>query len=94
MSATALFDAVGLAPALPGARCRGRSALFDLAEVGSDPEDAEYAEQAAKRLCSQCPSLVPCRSWYESLPKSQRPMGVIAGVVNRPKSVGRPRRTA
>ncbi|WP_174396630.1 WhiB family transcriptional regulator [Mycolicibacterium sphagni] len=89
-----LFDAVGLAPALPGARCRGRATLFDLAEVGTDPEDAEYAEQAAKRLCAQCPSLMRCRAWYEALPRSRRPFGVVAGLVNRPKSVGRPRRTA
>ncbi len=36
MSVQSLFDAVGLAPSLPGAKCRGRHSLFDDAATGED----------------------------------------------------------
>ncbi|AFM16986.1 hypothetical protein Mycch_2203 [Mycolicibacterium chubuense NBB4] len=94
MSALDLFDAVGLAPSLPGAKCRGRHRLFDPPNHGVEPGEAEYAERAAQRLCSVCPALVRCAAWFESLPPSRRPLGVVAGRVNRPRPVGRPRRTA
>lgn len=94
MNPHALFDALGLAPSLPGARCRGRWELFDPAEPGTHADEAEYAEEAALRLCDQCPSLVRCRAWFESLPKSRRPLGVVAGVVNKPRSAGHSRRSA
>lgn len=92
MTATSLFDAVGLAPSLPGAKCRGRHHLFDAPEPGVDTENTRNSEQRALRLCAECPSLVRCRAWLESLPKSKRPPGVVAGVVHRPQRVGRPRK--
>ncbi|ORB26624.1 hypothetical protein BST38_25510 [Mycolicibacterium parafortuitum] len=94
MSAASLFDAVGLAPSLPGARCRGRHRLFDLPEPDIDTAEARHAEETALRLCSLCPSLVRCRTWLESLPKSKRPPGVVAGTVNRTAVRGQPRRSA
>nr|ABP46364.1 hypothetical protein Mflv_3893 [Mycolicibacterium gilvum PYR-GCK] len=92
MTATSLFDAVGLAPSLPGAKCRGRHHLFDAPEPGVDTDETRKAEQIALRLCSECPSLGPCRTWLESLPKNKRPLGVVGGAVNTPRRVGRPRK--
>lgn len=94
MSVQSLFDAVGLAPSLPGAKCRGRHHLFDPPETDTNAEDALYAEQAALKICSWCPALARCADWYESLPKSKRPPGVVAGTVNRTAPRGRPRRSA
>lgn len=94
MSVASLFDAIGLAPSLPGAKCRGRHHLFDPPEADTNAEDAEYAEKAALKICSWCPALARCADWVESLPKSKRPPGVIAGTVNRTAARGRPRRSA
>lgn len=69
-------------PSLPGARCRGRGELFDATISGvrgAPHEDLEYARNAALRLCHQCPALLACTRWLESLPTDQRPLGVIAG---------------
>jgi hypothetical protein len=93
VSATKLFDAVGLSPALPGARCRGRHHLFDPPSANADPDDAAYAEQAALRLCAGCPALASCSRWFESLPKQQRPPGVVAGRVNLAPRPGRSKAT-
>jgi WhiB family redox-sensing transcriptional regulator len=35
--------------------------------------------QAALQICAHCPELTRCRDWVDSLPASQRPLGVIAG---------------
>ncbi len=94
MNPQALFEAIGLAPSLPGAACRGRHDLFDPPEAHTKPENAHAAEQAALRICSWCPALARCENWYETLPRGWKPLGVIAGTVNRPKAVGRPRRSA
>lgn len=94
MSALSLFDALAVAPALPGAKCRGRHHLFDEPERDADPDDAEYQQQAALRLCSHCPSLVRCAEWVDSLPPSKRPPGVVGGRVRRTKPAGRPRKSA
>lgn len=91
MSAQGLFDAIGLAPSLPGARCRGRHRLFDEAQPG---EDADYRHSQALALCGTCPALTRCEQWFDDLPRSRRPAGVVAGQLNRPKAVGRPRRSA
>jgi WhiB family redox-sensing transcriptional regulator len=74
-----LADAVGAAPALPGARCRGRSELFDAESV--DDERTDYAIT----VCNRCPALAACREWVASLPPGKRPIGVVAGRVIGPK---------
>ncbi|WP_369816626.1 hypothetical protein [Mycobacterium sp. E740] len=69
---TDLFACLGGVPALPGAACRGRHDLFD-GETTAD-------RIAAERLCRDaCPALGACRRWVASLPKSRRPVGVVAG---------------
>lgn len=73
-----------LAPRLDGARCVGRHEWFDLAEPDTDPAEAKYHQLKALRLCSGCPALAACSSWFDSLKPAQRPLGVIAGRVNRP----------
>ncbi|MGV0618170.1 hypothetical protein ABQE58_25080 [Mycolicibacterium elephantis] len=67
--------------ALPHAFCRERPELFDPPAADTHPDDADYAERAALRLCRACPELNPCAAWVESLPKSKRPCGVVAGQV-------------
>lgn len=68
-----LLLALAGAPALPGARCRGRSHLFD----GSDGPDGERTRQAAQ-LCRGCPALERCRTWADE--QRDRDLdGVIAG---------------
>jgi len=79
-----LLDALGAAPTLPGARCRGRWELFDATiheSRGALPDEVTYARQAALQLCVTCPALAACTTWVESLPPRQRPHGAIAGRV-------------
>jgi WhiB family redox-sensing transcriptional regulator len=66
------------APSLPGARCRGRHHMFDAA-VREDPTVVEQRHAQALDLCARCPWLDRCADWLESLPKRQRPLGVVAG---------------
>jgi len=88
----ALLGAISAAPALPGAKCRGRPHLFD------PPGDREHADTVTARhrqaaaLCTRCPALDRCRAWLDSLPPSRRPSGVIAGQVTEPRRPGRPKR--
>lgn len=58
-------------PPLPGALCRSEAELF-----GSDDADDQAAAAA---ICRACPALPQCSEWVASLPKSQRPLGVVAG---------------
>lgn len=67
------------APALPGARCRGRHHLFDVAEHGEAASTVLARHTQALGLCEHCPALDRCQSWLESLPDAQRPHGVVAG---------------
>lgn len=69
------------APALPGARCRGRHHLFDERGPDESAETATARHQQALGLCRLCPALASCQQWFGGLPKSQRPPGVIAGAV-------------
>lgn len=92
MSATNLFDYLGLAPALPGARCRGK-------EPGEAPETVQQRHAQALSLClRECPARERCQTWYLGLKPSNRPTGVVAGQVwenGKPKSErppGRPRK--
>jgi WhiB family redox-sensing transcriptional regulator len=71
------------APALHGARCRGRSHLFD-ARADREPLPVAEARHAqALGLCARCPALVRCKSWLDDLPVRKRPLGVVAGRVNQ-----------
>jgi len=77
-----LLAALGT-PHLDGAACRGRWNIFD---QSSEPR----AEQLALSLCHECPALVDCRRWIDSLPRAMRPTGVVAGRVvvgQRPSGV-------
>ncbi|TDH51566.1 hypothetical protein E2F47_15910 [Mycobacterium eburneum] len=85
-----LLAAIGVAPALPGARCRGRHRLFDGRGSDEAPEVAEQRHAQAIGLCQRCPSIDPCRAWLESLPPRRRPAGVVAGQLTQPRPVGRP----
>ena len=85
------------APSLPGAKCRGRAHLFNDAEPDENPETTAARHAQAVSLClNSCPSLSRCEGWYLGLPKSKRPIGVIAGRLNpqerRPPA--RPRKSA
>jgi hypothetical protein len=86
-----ILAAVRAAPCLPGAKCRGKSHLFDPAAPGEDDETVAYRHNQAIGLCSRCESLTRCEEWYSSLPSKQRPGGIIAGQL-RPLPVGRPRK--
>lgn len=81
MNLAALLEAIGLAPDLPGALCRGMFAAFDPPEVGEPAHDVHHRHQVALRMCRTCPALASCRHWFDRLPKHQRPSGVIAGLV-------------
>ncbi|MED5815727.1 hypothetical protein VST63_25490 [Mycolicibacterium sp. 050232] len=89
---TALLAAVGAAPALPGARCRGKHHLFDEAGKNEAPETADQRHQQALGLCRLCPALASCEQWFDKLHNSKRPHGVIAGRVIKPRPAGRPRK--
>jgi len=81
---------LGEVPALPGARCRGRTELFDATihpERGGSIDDLQYARNRASDLCGACPALNRCRAWVDSLPPNQRPHGVIAGRLNTSAAV-------
>ena len=66
-------------PSLPKALCRRQYRLFD----ADDPDQIERENQQreALRLCSRCPELQKCRDYVDALPASQRPHGVVAGVL-------------
>lgn len=66
-------------PTLPGARCRGHHALFDGSSWDEDPAVRQARHSAALAICTRCPALALCADWLDSLPKSQRPLGVVAG---------------
>jgi hypothetical protein len=72
-----MLKALGRPPALPGAKCAGKSAWFDAVPL-THPEH-EFIEQTALSLCRRCPALEDCRRWRDSLPPADRPEGVIAG---------------
>lgn len=44
--------------------------------------ELDDARREALRLCNnRCPALEPCRAWFDALPFSRRPTGVVAGLV-------------
>lgn len=87
-------------PALPGARCKGRSDLYERT-IGEHrmtgqitQTELDDARSAALRLCAACPALDPCRAFLDALPGAHRPRGVVAGLVitagGMPSSTGTP----
>ncbi|MBP2450506.1 hypothetical protein [Mycolicibacterium lutetiense] len=86
----ALLAAVGAAPALPGARCRGKHHLFDEQGTHEAPETTEQRHAQALGLCRLCPALASCQTWFDTLTATRRPKGVVAGQLNTPKPPGRP----
>ena len=78
-------------PLRPDAACRDEWALFD-ATISADrgrPLDAvKLARIQALAVCDSCPALGDCRTWLDSLPPSQRPAGVVAGVLSTRRPLG------
>ena len=68
-------------PSWPDAACRGRSNLFDATTTRDQAE--------ALQLCSTCPVLRDCRRYVAGLPLARRPIGVVAGRIQRPRDSGR-----
>ena len=68
-------------PSLPGARCQGRTHLFDEARLGESADIVAARHAQALALCQRCPSLDRCGDWLTSLPPRKRPPGVIAGTI-------------
>ncbi len=79
------FDLAKSMPSLPGARCKGRHKLFDVAPDWEDMSTRRYRYDAAKRLCDACPAFTACRAWIEGLPDAERPPGVVAGLLINPR---------
>lgn len=86
-----ILAALACAPALPGARCRGRPHLFDGADRGEPADVVTQRHALAVELCAGCPSLDPCSAWIDSLPARDRPAGITAGQLH-PRGPGRPRK--
>lgn len=87
--------AIASSPTLSGAVCvdPGAREVFDAAaERISDVDVLEDALFA----CARCPARQDCREWVQGLPASQRPLGVVGGlvIVEGKRGPGRPRRSA
>jgi WhiB family transcriptional regulator, redox-sensing transcriptional regulator len=80
-SVAELLDDLAHVPHLPGARCRGRTGLFDRTVPGGAASrgDGARARREARQLCATCPALQACSTWLDSLDPSDRPRGVVAG---------------
>ena len=85
-SLDSILGALRGAPALPGAKCRGRWWLFDEQQPGEADESAAQRHKQALSLCSHCPSLIPCRDWFDGLKPRERPLGVTAARLHHPKT--------
>lgn len=86
MNPADLLAALRGIPNLHGAACTGLWPAFDAAEPDETAEDTEHRHNTAIRVCNNCPALQPCRQWFDGLRPSQRPAGVIAGLVSEPRS--------
>lgn len=87
-----LAGALAGAPSLPGANCRGRAQLFSEPEPTEQPDTVKARQTQALGLCSRCPSLKPCKAWFQSLPPSKKPGGIIAGQIHTWKTTTRHRK--
>jgi WhiB family redox-sensing transcriptional regulator len=76
-----LLGAIAAAPNLTGAACRERRDVFDATTGKAAGRPGVYAR--AIKVCTSCPVLTRCSAWVESLPPSQRPLGVTAGRIRR-----------
>ena len=76
------------APALPGARCRGRSHLFDEANSDESADIVAARHRQALDLCGRCPSRQRCGDWLLTLTPAKRPTGVVAGRIVAPRRQG------
>ncbi|BCP02035.1 hypothetical protein MINTM018_48040 [Mycobacterium intracellulare] len=81
-----MTELVGEIPDLRGARCKGMAQLYEQTiatnrDGGPTREETDAARETALRICAACPSLAPCRAYIAALPKSRRPLGVVAGQV-------------
>jgi hypothetical protein len=65
-------------PPLRGARRKGRSDVWD---EHDNPELVEFA----LNQCRSCAAQTDCERWFLGLRPGQRPTGVVAGRVNRPR---------
>jgi WhiB family redox-sensing transcriptional regulator len=89
-----LLAAIAGAPALVGARCRGKAHLFDGAQPGEKPEVVAQRHNQALGFCGRCEAAERCRDYFNGLPRRKRPTGVVAGQVHQPARPGRPRKAA
>jgi hypothetical protein len=80
MNLDELLAAMGSAPKLTGAACRGHHELFD---------NGDHQAQALA-LCRECPALHDCTQWLAGLPRSRRPHGVVAGQLPSARARKRP----
>jgi hypothetical protein len=64
-------------PPLPGSLCRGRAREFD------EYEDVGVTDITIA-TCGRCPAQPECDHYWLSLRPCQRPLGVMAGRINRP----------
>ena len=82
-----MLGAIGAAPDLPGALCKG-STDWDADHDGRRESADARGERLARaaETCRRCPALEACGSWLDGLPRHRRPTGVVAGVV-----IGTPR---
>ncbi|MCG7597839.1 hypothetical protein [Mycobacterium sp. PSTR-4-N] len=77
-----LSDHLGAIPHLEDAKCKGRGDQFDLPEPFAPGDPATESRLAdAVAVCHQCPALITCNRWVDSLTPKQRPAGVVAGRV-------------
>ena len=89
---TDLAEALGSAPRLDGALCKGRGPdLFDEPPAGTNAAVAAERAATAVATCRRCDALVPCTRWLGDLPAAQRPAGVVAGRVSAPELAQAPR---
>ncbi|MEZ0363382.1 WhiB family transcriptional regulator [Mycobacterium sp. pUA109] len=64
-------------PKLDGAACVDNADVFDA-------DDGDW--ELAVAICRSCPALTDCGDWADGLRASDRPAGVVAGQVNRPRT--------
>lgn len=84
-----LLSSLAGVPVLRGARCRGKHHLFDPQGEDEPDETADARHLQALGLCAACPAIAACETWFESLPPRDRPLGVIAGQLNREPKKGK-----
>jgi hypothetical protein len=83
-----LLDFFADCPKLDGALCRGFAEIW--AEPHSPMTDDDRERIAfARHACAACPALLECARWVDGLPRSQKPLGVCAGVLRRTYATGR-----